>query len=408
MKPALLVIFSWILNIVTNNLLNYPYLAWGLGIAILIYVAHLLWPKSMSWLRIPKFDFSRTATFESGGIEYHSDRFKIMQENEAIFFEEWGELPKRKPITKLFRDETLVKDLLNFEGKFFGNEARRNTPLNINWADERYVLFFQMLRNKYDITDEQIIAMLIYVAEERKFERYQKRFASLDEKKLPQFVSQVAMQDIHDGQKPNYGYLKRLVNSRSFEERADVTKLYRASKEEIKLLHFEKSLAGETAELADDIESQIKQEKKQSRINASLQQMLSFEADDYIIVGRDYSRDSRIDAYYRKNFSTVLSKAFDGHCCRCDEGMGQLEFDHFWWPKSQGGNFLMRSKNGSYVNNCIPLCRSCNSSKGARDFREFFSEQEVNRITEISQSINKYINRHMIDFEDADFPQRVF
>ena len=53
--------------------------------------------------------------------------------------------------------------------------------------------------------------------------------------------------------------------------------------------------------------------------------------------------------------------------------MGALQFDHFWFPKSAGGNFLMRSLDGIYVNNCIPLCGSCNASKGKRDFRDFFA-----------------------------------
>lgn len=68
----------------------------------------------------------------------------------------------------------------------------------------------------------------------------------------------------------------------------------------------------------------------------------------------------------------------------------------------------MRSKNGVYVNNCIPLCRSCNASKSNKDFREFFTESEISRIIEISQSINAYINEEMIDFSDPEFVGRSF
>jgi hypothetical protein len=86
--------------------------------------------------------------------------------------------------------------------------------------------------------------------------------------------------------------------------------------------------------------------------------------------------------------------------------MQQLEFDHFWLPKSQGGNFAMRSTAGYYVNNCIPLCRSCNASKGAKSFLEFFPHEEVEGVIEKSQSMNGYINSHMVEFRDSEFGAR--
>jgi len=60
------------------------------------------------------------------------------------------------------------------------------------------------------------------------------------------------------------------------------------------------------------------------------------------------------------------------------------------------------------VNNCIPLCRSCNSSKSNKDFREFFSEEEISRIMEISQSLNAYINEQMADYNDTEFVGRAY
>ena len=60
----------------------------------------------------------------------------------------------------------------------------------------------------------------------------------------------------------------------------------------------------------------------------------------------------------------------------------------------------MRGVSGIYVNNCIPLCRSCNASKGKRDFREFFSDDELIEVIERSQSINAEVNQHMAHFDD--------
>ena len=66
----------------------------------------------------------------------------------------------------------------------------------------------------------------------------------------------------------------------------------------------------------------------------------------------------------------------------------------------------MRSHTGIYVNNCIPLCRSCNSSKGKRDYRDFFDEEELIEVIKRSQSLNHYLNENMLDFNDPDFPSR--
>lgn len=155
-------------------------------------------------------------------------------------------------------------------------------------------------------------------------------------------------------------------------------------------------------------ERQIKTEQQLAQINARIKDFLDPAPDAYYIAGPDFGRDSRVDNYYRSHFSYVLSRAFEGHCCKCGEGMAQLEFDHFWFPKSNGGNFLMRSKTGVYVNNCIPLCRSCNAAKGKKDFREYFDETEVASVMQRSQSVNQYVNEHVTDFADSDFPNRAF
>lgn len=117
---------------------------------------------------------------------------------------------------------------------------------------------------------------------------------------------------------------------------------------------------------------------------------------NYFIVGSDYSRESRIDRFYKQHIRYTLSKAFNGHCCKCNEGMGQLEFDHFWLPKSQGGNFAMRHKNGLYINNCIPLCKSCNLSKSAKNYLDFFSQDEVVRLLSINKQVESKLNHLFI------------
>ena len=61
-----------------------------------------------------------------------------------------------------------------------------------------------------------------------------------------------------------------------------------------------------------------------------------------------------------------IKKDFDYKCAYCGEEL-PLSQDHF----------IALSKGGEYThNNIIPACRRCNSSKGNKDFFEWFIEQE--------------------------------
>lgn len=58
----------------------------------------------------------------------------------------------------------------------------------------------------------------------------------------------------------------------------------------------------------------------------------------------------------------VIKKNFSNKCCYCGKD-GPLKQDHFV-PLSKGGEYTR--------NNIVPACQSCNSSKGAKDFYEWY------------------------------------
>lgn len=130
---------------------------------------------------------------------------------------------------------------------------------------------------------------------------------------------------------------------------------------------------------------------------------INFDPDAYVIVGPDYSRDSRVDRFYRSKFREGLTAAFSGQCVKCGEGMSGLEFDHFWYPKSKGGNFAMRLRKDSgivYINNCIPLCRTCNASKGPKPYDVFFTVEELQDLLRVNSSITGKLNEVMAECND--------
>lgn len=129
---------------------------------------------------------------------------------------------------------------------------------------------------------------------------------------------------------------------------------------------------------------------------------------NYHIVGKDYLRDTPIENFYKNHFEQQLIKSFGG-CARCKSvkmGFSSLEYDHFWLPKSLGGNFAMRHKNGYYVNNCVPLCGACNKEKSAKSIYEFYSLEELSYIIEVSQSLNIKLNKTMASYKDDYFSNR--
>lgn len=343
------------------------------------------------------------------GIIFDSSRFDDLLKRERQLFADQSKLPKAKSLVKLFKNEDFVAALRNFNQKHFIGLISNKSKGPIKWQDEHSQLFLEMMRRKYQLGESQVISALLYVNDEDVYTKYADTFDNTIASSPRTFMQEVVLSDIYTGNQPNFPHIIRLAGELKVRlGRQGVERQYSEVKQEIKLLQFEKNLADSSTKTFQSIEKQIKTEKQIEAINSRIATLLNLEPTDYVIVGPDYSRDSRIDNYYKSRFSYVLSKAFGGHCCRCQEGMGQLEFDHFWWPKSRGGNFLMRSKNGVYVNNCIPLCRSCNASKSNKDFREFFTESEISRIIEISQSINVYINEEMIDFSDPEFIGRSF
>jgi 5-methylcytosine-specific restriction endonuclease McrA len=151
------------------------------------------------------------------------------------------------------------------------------------------------------------------------------------------------------------------------------------------------------------VERERSRRERERQLEAKRAQAFSDELVDYLVVGPDFGRGSGVDRFCQKHFRKSLVQAFSGMCASCGEGMSQLEFDHFWHPKSKGGNFAMRRKttNGIvYANNCIPLCGSCNGSKGARSASEFFGQERYSELTTVCLAIQEELNDVMRDCKD--------
>jgi 5-methylcytosine-specific restriction endonuclease McrA len=342
-------------------------------------------------------------------VEFNPSRYAEFIKQNIELLQRWPGSANARIAQKAFLTPELLHDIKQFNTKHLAGMLAESAD-RLNWADERFQLFLNVMQRKYKLKARPTIALLLYVNEEINYKNYFDNFSQHTSSGYSELIKEVVLYDIYAEREPNFDHIHRLVNDLRLHKNRfrSLEKDYKAVREELKVSRFAKSLDEQDSSPYKGIEHQIKSDIQLAAIDSRISQLLNISPQSYHVVGRDYSRDSRIDNFYKQHFSYALSRAFDGHCCKCGEGMGQLEFDHFWLPKSSGGNFLMRSDSGLYVNNCIPLCRSCNSSKGHRDFREFFAEKEIEDIVKRSQSIEPHINQRMASFDDPDFPNRAY
>ena len=136
------------------------------------------------------------------------------------------------------------------------------------------------------------------------------------------------------------------------------------------------------------------QEKKLREIQEKISILkISDNREDYIIRNDDYNRGNPIDNRYRKNYSLTLLKIYDNSCAKCGNRKNGFDLDHFIFPKNSGGNFMLRNKDGYWVNNAIPLCKTCNRSKGDRSYKKFFTDEELLMIYEKNVEMTKILNK---------------
>jgi len=286
--------------------------------------------------------------------------------------------------------------------------------------DERFIYFKKIMMNKYGISSRGLSLVTLFISEELSYKYFIDKLSFEEKSSFSEILNNIAYFEIESNSQIPDAWLQRILEDNDVHKKIikDRRTYCNNAKEKIKIKYFEDSLHNEydliSGEIDDDIRAKKRKEEEirkanviKDKIGMLVKNELDLSPENYIIVPEDYSRDSRIDKYYKRNFSKLLSRAFNGHCCKCGEGMVQLAFDHFWFPKSRGGNFLMRHVEGYYINNCVPLCSSCNSSKGNKEIHEFFDLSEIKEITKRSQSINSEINASMVDFEDPHFKERI-
>lgn len=85
--------------------------------------------------------------------------------------------------------------------------------------------------------------------------------------------------------------------------------------------------------------------------------------ENLLVEDEDYKRENGKDRDFRKLYTLKLLQHFDNRCAMCGSQDNSVHLDHYFIPKSHGGNFLLKCADGRQLLNCVPLCQSCNCSK---------------------------------------------
>jgi 5-methylcytosine-specific restriction endonuclease McrA len=136
----------------------------------------------------------------------------------------------------------------------------------------------------------------------------------------------------------------------------------------------------------------VRNKEVRKRFDKACRDGFSLGAEDYILYSDGKRRGSYRERLFRKKYYFDLLESYDHKCALCRKDKNKLELDHFFIPKSQYGDLMIRHKEGYWVCNAILLCRSCNKKKANILPKQFFTHEKLTEILEINLKINKLIN----------------
>jgi 5-methylcytosine-specific restriction endonuclease McrA len=113
--------------------------------------------------------------------------------------------------------------------------------------------------------------------------------------------------------------------------------------------------------------------------------------EDYVIQPENFKRNNPADARYRKLNLLNLLKLFDNKCANCGNTDNGIDLDHFFISKTHGGNFKLQHKTGKWINNAIPLCKSCNREKSSKGLK-FFTQTKMLEILAKNATMTSKLN----------------
>lgn len=275
----------------------------------------------------------------------------------------------------------------------------------LDWNNENTRLFFELMSERFGITNRALLRTLLYLRHEIDYFNYRDSLLMHAPTSRLQLLKKTIVYNVTNEEEPVSKYkIKRMLCELGFglpyvpmERALDDARL------SLEVDRFDKDFTNKIERVKESSEDRLFRTSWEETVRDAFSEGINISKEDYIIVDKeDCRRPSRIDRYFRKHLKYALLDHFDGECGDCAAKEG-LQLDHFWCAKKDGGNFAMRSKTGFYVNNCLPLCGSCNASKGAKHVYEYFDANKVQKLLKRSHEFDIFLNQKLRGFSDDHF-----
>lgn len=311
-------------------------------------------------------------------------------------------LKDRGPVRIL--DNPEIRDYIDkYAHVYFDDFSDEISDGVLDWNNENTKLFFELINHKYKVSNRALLRTILYLRHEIEYFNFRDSIALAKPTSLNALFEQTVKYLVTN---------ERALVLESYVERAicefnlplpfrSIQSHMEKTKKALELNQFDKHFKRSNTRIDDTAFNRLAKLSWEDMVRLASSEDFDLSPEAYIIAGQDYSRDSRLDRFFKNHMKYALIQHFNGCCVSCS-AVDDLELDHFWHPKSKGGNFAMRSQKRLYVNNCIPLCRSCNASKGAKEAFVFFDGEQLKQLLEQSQKFNGFLNSHLQGFADEE------
>ncbi|MCF8058959.1 MAG: HNH endonuclease [Bacteriovoracaceae bacterium] len=127
-------------------------------------------------------------------------------------------------------------------------------------------------------------------------------------------------------------------------------------------------------------------------LEAVLNGGLSLNGVNYKQEKKGFRRSNSQERVFKRRYFFDLLEIYDHSCANCNRSKIKLECDHFFIPKSRGGNLMMKHVDGYWVSNAILLCRRCNSLKADKSIDIFFEEKTLESVVDKNTLVSFLLN----------------
>jgi len=223
-----------------------------------------------------------------------------------------------------------------------------------------------------------------------KYKEMNKKYQEANREKLL-----TAKREYHSKNRERDNAASKIYSKNHLKEKSEYDKLYRIKNLE-KITNYHKQYQRDNAERLNE-HRRIYCRENADKVNAKKREYSQKHPDKKKEYGKRYAlkhpdkiairtlrrqtRKRNVFAYYIAEQWESARLYFDNKCAYCGKER-KLTQDHF----------LALSKSGEYtINNIVPSCKSCNSSKGSKNFFEWYPKQEFYS-KKREQKVLKYLN----------------